>query len=294
MPSRLWVGATARGGFSTGLFEVGGLSNDRMRVAVAADAVADGDNLAALALLENQCSNWSNEVAGRRPAAPDRRCACRYCPGTRRTCAVPMRVDLAEMAAFSEMCSASSKSANLTDDEPASWQVRLLHQIPVLSICVVRHQRGDDARCHSVSAVSARLRNNRHLRPITMAAASALAMYPAVWLACCRIRGQVTRMSARPATFEVMSLVFAATSDTALSGPSSKPCDLAAIGHFAAASSVDWIFGVDGPMAERMATFRLRDADDVREVDGVLMMRALSSSVGAMLTTASVIITGCG
>ena len=113
--------------------------------------------------------------------------------------------------------------------------------------------------------------------PRTMPAASASArkvrllasMLPAS-------RSGTTRTSARPATGDLMFLIFAAPRSIALSrasGPSRMPPTIwprSAILHKAAASMVEGTLGLTDSVADRIATLGSGDPERVRKVDGVL------------------------
>ena len=114
-----------------------------------------------------------------------------------------------------------------------------------------------------VRTLSARLVSTIGTRvPSTMPAPSAPARYCSCLASMLPAsRSGTSRMSACPATGETIFLVCAASSLIALSnasGPSRRPPVIwprSAILHSAAASSVDWIFGLTVSTAERIATF---------------------------------------
>ena len=109
-------------------------------------------------------------------------------------------------------------------------------------------------------------------------------------------RSGTSRMSATPATGETISLVRAASGDTALSnasGPSRMPPVIwprSAILHSAAACSVDSIFGLTVSAAERIATFGSGLPRTCARSIAFWQMSALHARSGAMLIAASVII----
>ncbi len=162
--------------------------------------------------------------------------------------------------------------------------------------CTTAH---DAAR---VSAVSARLVSTIGTRaPSTTPAISALARYSSCLATMLPdSRSGTTRMSALPATTDLMPLVLAATSDTALSkasGPSSRPPLIwprSAILHSAAASIVERIFEVTVSTADRIATLGSGRPRMWASSIAFWMMFTLSSSVGSIMIAASVIISGCG
>src|SRR5271167_1766768 len=135
--------------------------------------------------------------------------------------------------------------------------------------------------------------------PRTMPAASAPArkdrllasMFPAS-------RSGTTSTFARPATGETMCLIAAASSLIALSsakGPSRIPpviCPRSAILHNAAASIVDGILGLTVSIAERIATRTSTNCKACPRSMAFWTISTLSARSGAMLTAASVTISG--
>ena len=113
-------------------------------------------------------------------------------------------------------------------------------------------------------------------------------------------RSGTTRTLARPATGDVICFVAAASSLIALSsanGPSTAApviCPRSAILLRAAASSDDGTLGLTVSIAERIATRTSGTFSAVARSIAFCTMSILSSSVGAMLTAASVIISGSG
>src|SRR5215470_13291931 len=137
------------------------------------------------------------------------------------------------------------------------------HAMALRRRAAMRATAQDAMRARTVSARLVRMMGAR--APRTIPAPWALARYPSCLTRMFPAsRSGTTRMSARPATGEAIDLIFAASSDTALSnarGPSTTPpviCPRSAILHSAAASSAASVSRSPRPTGWRLSGSRSR------------------------------------
>src|SRR5262249_11909072 len=188
-----------------------------------------------------------------------------------------------------------ARRAGIQDKNRVSHGSHLVGNVPVCRALATRAITAVEAR--RVRTESARLVRTIGTRaPRAMPAPSAPARGHSCWAGMLPApRSGTSRMSARPATGDAIFLACAAWGLMALSnasGPSRTPpviCPRSAILHSAAASMVDSILEVTVSTADRMATLGCSMPSTWARSMAFWTISTFSSSLGKMLTAASVI-----